>query len=91
MIVDPLRSIPGRQSSAQDWSARAKQGDQPPASIGVFLDQMSRDTATLTYPWFWRDFDTIWNNRMTTLGSGGSPGQILQSIQDDANKAARRG
>jgi ABC-type glycerol-3-phosphate transport system substrate-binding protein len=90
LIVDPLRSIPGRQSSAADWSAKAKSSNQPPKSIEIFPQQMQEDAVAWAFPKFWTEFDTIWANRITTLGAGGDPAKILAQIQDDTNKAAAR-
>jgi len=90
LIVDPLRSIPGRQSSAADWSAKAKSSEEPPKSIEVFPQQMREDAVAWAFPKFWTEFDTIWANRIATLGAGGDPAKILAQIQDDTNKAAQR-
>jgi multiple sugar transport system substrate-binding protein len=90
LIVDPLRSIPGRQSSAADWSAKAKSSNQPPKSIEIFPQQMQEDAVAWAFPKFWTEFDTIWGSRITTLGAGGDPAKILAQIQDDTNKAAAR-
>ena len=90
LIVDPLRSIPGRQSSAKDFSVRAKATNQPPKSIGIFEQQMREDAVAWAFPKFWTEFDTIWGNRIATLGAGGDPAKILAQIQDDTNKAAQR-
>ena len=90
LIVDPLRSIPGRQSSAKEWSAKAKASNEPPKSIEVFPQQMQEDAVAWSFPKFWTEFDTIWANRIATLGTGGDPAKILAQIQDDTNKAAKR-
>lgn len=90
LIVDPLRSIPGRQSSAEEWSAKAKSSNEPPKSIEVFPQQMQEDAVAWSFPKFWTEFDTIWANRIATLGTGGDPAKILAQIQDDTNKAAQR-
>jgi ABC-type glycerol-3-phosphate transport system substrate-binding protein len=90
LIVDPLRSIPGRQSSAADWSTKAKSSNQPPKSIEIFPQQMQEDAVNWAFPTFWTEFDTIWANRIATLGAGGDPAKILSQIQDDTNKAAQR-
>ena len=90
LIVDPLRSIPGRQSSAAEWEAKAKASNEPPAGIEIFPQQMKEDAVNWAFPKFWTEFDTIWANRIATLGAGGDPAKILSQIQDDTNKAAQR-
>lgn len=88
-IVDPLRGIPGRKSSAKDWTAKAAAANEPPASIEIFRQQMEQDAVNWAFPTFWTEFDSIWGARTGTVGTSGDPAKILQNIQDDTNKAAK--
>jgi ABC-type glycerol-3-phosphate transport system substrate-binding protein len=90
LIVEPTRSVPGRQSSAEQWAEQAAASNEPPASIQIFVDQMKTDAIDVHYPTFWQDFQTIWGNQIGTLGAGGEPATILANVQDETNKLIAR-
>ena len=89
-ISKPLRGTPGRQSSATDETRLASRDDQPPHSFGIFAEQIRKDSYPVTYPSFWAEFETIWNNRTSALNAGARPEDVLRQVQKDSAAAARR-
>jgi ABC-type glycerol-3-phosphate transport system substrate-binding protein len=69
LISEPLRSIPGRQSSVPLWNETASEGGLPPANVGVFAEQMEGAHAA-PYPPYWQDYGTAWNNIIVPLLDG---------------------
>ena len=90
LIVDQTRSIPGRQSSAKQWTEVALAKKLPPENVEVFYKQMAEDAVNWSYPKFWAEFNTSWGNRITTLGIKGDPAEILASVEKETNTAAKR-
>jgi multiple sugar transport system substrate-binding protein len=69
LISEPLRSIPGRQSSVPLWNQTAAEGGLPPANVGVFPAQMEGANA-VAYPPYWQDYGLAWNNIIIPLLDG---------------------
>jgi multiple sugar transport system substrate-binding protein len=90
LIVDPTRSIPGRQSSAKEWTQVALAKKLPPSNVEIFSTQLASDAVNWTYPKFWAEFNTSWTNRITSLGVKGDPATILASVEKETNTAAKR-
>lgn len=89
-ISEPLRGIPGRISSAEDEATMAARSRQPPRNFKILSDQFLTDAYEITWPAFWSEYETIWNNRSTALNSGADPAEILPQIERDAQAAAAR-
>ncbi|MET1007399.1 MAG: ABC transporter substrate-binding protein [Propionibacteriaceae bacterium] len=90
LIVDPTRSIPGRQSSAKQWTEVALSKKAPPTNVEVFSTQLADDAVNWAYPKFWAEFNTSWTNRLTSLGVKGDPAEILAQVEKETNTAAKR-
>lgn len=90
LIVEPTRSVPGRQSSATEWSETAEASGLPPANVGAFPQQLEEDAVNWSYPAFYSEFATSWSNRAATLGGKGDPAKILAEVQAETNTAAER-
>jgi multiple sugar transport system substrate-binding protein len=90
LIVDQTRSVPGRQTSAKEWSQVAASTKLPPANVEIFSTQLADDAVNWTFPKFWAEFNTSWGNRITSLGVKGDPAEILASVEKETNTAAKR-
>ena len=92
LISDPLRSIPGRKSSAKKWDAVAAQGGLPPKNVTVFSKQMETANAA-PYPSYWQAFGNAWSNMIDPLLNGTSkdePEAVLAQFQDEVNRQAKK-
>ncbi len=89
-VSEPLRGIPGRISAAADEAALAAESRQPPTNFHILSEQFLTDAYEISWPAFWSEYETIWNNRSTALNSGAEPADILPQIQQDAQAAATR-
>jgi ABC-type glycerol-3-phosphate transport system substrate-binding protein len=69
LISEPLRSIPGRQSSVPLWNQTAAEGGLPPSNVGVFAVQMEGAHAA-PYPPYWQDYGQAWDNIIVPLLDG---------------------
>ncbi|MCC6457815.1 MAG: extracellular solute-binding protein [Caldilineaceae bacterium] len=69
LISEPLRSIPGRQSSVDLWNQTAAEGGLPPANVAVFSEQMQGAHAA-PYPPYWQDYGQAWDNIIVPLLDG---------------------
>lgn len=88
LISDPLRSIPGRKSSAKQWDAVASEGGLPPKNVTVFSKQMEIAHGE-PYPAFWQSFANTWANQVVPLLDGTTdddPAAVLKSVQDETNR-----
>ncbi|SEE94153.1 ABC transporter substrate-binding protein [Jiangella alba] len=90
LIAEPTRSIPGRQSSAEEWTSVATSSGLPPANIEVFAEQMNTDALNQAYPKFWTEFETAWNNRTAGIANGDSVPEALAALEEEVNQAAAR-
>jgi multiple sugar transport system substrate-binding protein len=70
LISEPVRSIPGRQSSVAAWNEAASRSDLPPENVEIFAEQMA-DAWAQPFPLYWKDFDVAWTNRIVPLLNGG--------------------
>jgi multiple sugar transport system substrate-binding protein len=70
LISEPVRSIPGRQSSVPAWTEAAGRSDLPPKNVEIFAEQM-KDAWAQPFPIFWKDYEVAWNNRIVPLLNGG--------------------
>ncbi|WP_114559190.1 extracellular solute-binding protein [Desertihabitans aurantiacus] len=89
-ISEPLRGIPGRASSAADEVEMTRGQDLPPRNFAILSEQFLDDAYEVTYPPFWAEYETIWNNRSTALNAGAAPEDILPQIERDTNAASAR-
>ncbi len=90
LLIGDQGSVPGLQSATDQWLADAKK-KTPPTRMEVFTEQLGPDAVNWTYPAFWSEFETIWNNRISGFTNGkNSAADTLKAIQDDTNKAAGR-
>ncbi len=88
LISEPLRSIPGRQSSVPLWNETAAQGGLPPANVGVFAEQMTEAHAA-PYPPYWQDYTTAWDNIVVPMLDGSvdeSPAETLAYLEEEMNR-----
>ena len=90
LISRITRSIPGRQSCAQEWERVVRSSHQPPAHIEVFVSQMKEDAINWTYPPYWAEFQTIWANRTQAITNGQDPAKVLPQLEAEVNAVARR-
>jgi multiple sugar transport system substrate-binding protein len=88
LISEPVRSIPGRQSSVQAWNDAASRSDLPPKNVEIFAEQMA-DAWAHPFPLYWKDFDVAWSNRIVPLLNGGEGstdvGATLAQFQEEIN------
>ena len=88
LISEPVRSIPGRQSSVPAWNEAAGRDDLPPANVEIFGEQM-KDAWAQPFPAFWKDFDVAWANRIVPLLNGGEAqtnvADVLAQFQEEVN------
>ena len=88
LISEPVRSIPGRQSSVPAWNEAAGRADLPPDNVEVYGEQM-KDAWAQPFPVFWKDFDVAWSNRIVPLLNGGEAetnvADILAQFQEEVN------
>ena len=88
LISEPVRSIPGRQSSVATWNEAAGRADLPPENVEIFGEQM-KDAWAQPFPVFWKDFDVAWSNRIVPLLNGGEAetnvADILAQFQEEVN------
>ncbi len=92
LISDPLRSIPGRKSSAKRWDEVASQGGQPPKNVTAFSKQMEIANAG-AYPAFWQSFGNTWTNMIDPLLNGTTnddPAAVLKKFEDEVNRLAKQ-
>jgi multiple sugar transport system substrate-binding protein len=92
LISDPLRSIPGRKSSATRWNEVAAKGDLPPKNVQVFSKQMEIANAEV-FPTFWKEFENAWNNSVDPLVNGvtdDDPATVLKAFEDEVNRLAKQ-
>ncbi len=92
LISDPLRSIPGRKTSAQKGNEVASQGGLPPKNVTVFSQQMDIATAA-AYPTFYKSYQNAWANSVDPLINGTTdddPATVLKSFEDEVNRLAKQ-
>ena len=88
LISEPLRSIPGRQSSVPLWNETAAQGGLPPSNVQVFPAQMAGANAA-PFPPYWRDYSNAWANMIAPMIDGvtaDGPEVVLPAFQDEINR-----
>ncbi len=91
LISNPLRSIPGRKTSADRWTEVAAKGGLPPKNVAVFAKQNETAVAK-PYPAFWQVFGNVWGNMIDPLLNGSvddDPATVLQKAQDEVNRQAK--
>jgi sn-glycerol 3-phosphate transport system substrate-binding protein len=88
LISEPVRSIPGRQSSVPAWNEAASRSDLPPENVEIFAEQM-QDAWAQPFPLYWKDFDVAWSNRIVPLLNGGEGttdvAATLAQFQEEVN------
>jgi ABC-type glycerol-3-phosphate transport system substrate-binding protein len=88
LISEPVRSIPGRQSSVPAWNDAASRSDLPPENVEIFAEQM-QDAWAQPFPLYWKDFDVAWSNRIVPLLNGGESttdvAATLAQFQEEVN------
>ncbi|WP_043346402.1 ABC transporter substrate-binding protein [Beutenbergia cavernae] len=89
-ISEPLRGIPGRISAAEDEEAMNASAGLPPESFRILRQMLVEDAYEVTWPPFWAEFETIWNNRATALNGGARPRDVLTQIDSDVRAASAR-
>jgi multiple sugar transport system substrate-binding protein len=92
LISDPLRSIPGRKSSAARWTEVASKGGLPPKNVAVF-EKQNETAVAQPYPAFWQAFGNVWGNMIDPLINGTTdtdPGEVLAQVQDEVNRQAKQ-
>ena len=92
LISDPLRSIPGRKSSAKRWDEVASEGGLPPKNVTTFSKQMEIANAG-AYPAFWQAFGNAWANTIDPLLNGTTdddPAAVLKNFEDEVNRLAKQ-
>jgi multiple sugar transport system substrate-binding protein len=92
LISDPLRSIPGRKSSAERWNQVAAEGGQPPQNVGAFSKQMEVANAA-PFPPYWRDYSNAWGNMIVPFLDGtiaDAPETVLSQFQDEVNRIIKQ-
>ena len=92
LISDPLRSIPGRKTSAARWTEVANKGGLPPKNVQVFAKQNETAVAK-PYPAFWQAFGNTWGNMLDPLLSGAvtdDAASVLAKMQDEVNRLAKQ-
>jgi multiple sugar transport system substrate-binding protein len=92
LISEPLRSIPGRKSSAKRWTEVAAKGGLPPKNVAVFAKQNETAVAK-PYPAFWQIFGNVWGNMIDPVLNGTSdedPAAVLAKVQDEVNRQAKQ-
>jgi multiple sugar transport system substrate-binding protein len=88
LISDPVRSIPGRQSSVPEWEKNAGKDGLPPKNAGIFAKQMA-DANAQPYPPYWQDFDQTWTNMIVPVLDGTSkddPATVLNNFQKEMER-----
>ena len=88
LISEPLRSIPGRQSSLPLWNQTASSAGLPPANVAVFGKQMENAHAA-PYPPYWQDYGQAWNNIVVPLLNGtvdDDPATMLKEFSDEVTR-----
>ncbi len=76
LIAEPVRSLPGRKSSAELWIKNATEGGMQPANVGIFARQNEEKIAAEPYPPFWKDFQVVWSNRIPAMLYGGGDAEV---------------
>jgi ABC-type glycerol-3-phosphate transport system substrate-binding protein len=92
LISEPVRSIPGRQSSVPIWEQNAGKGGLPPKNAGVFAKQFKEANAQ-PYPPYWQDFDNAWNNQIVPVMDGtnkADPAKVLTDFQTEVNRIIKQ-
>jgi multiple sugar transport system substrate-binding protein len=88
LISEPLRSIPGRQSSVPVWNETAAEGGLPPANVGVFAEQMAIAHAA-PYPPYWQDYGLAWDNIVVPLLDGTVDDDPATTLEEFSAEVAR--
>ena len=90
LISEPLRSIPGRQSSVPLWEEKAAEGGLPPKNVGIFPAQFEEGYAS-AYPPYWRDYSTAWSNEIVPYINGvidDDAATVLARFQEEVQRLA---
>ncbi|MBW7881482.1 MAG: sugar ABC transporter substrate-binding protein [Caldilineaceae bacterium] len=88
LISEPLRSIPGRQSSVPLWNEKAGESGLPPHNVKAFSAQMESANAA-PYPPYWQDYNNAWNNMIAPMIDGvtaDGPDVVLPAFQEEVNR-----
>ncbi|OQA42099.1 MAG: Lactose-binding protein precursor [Chloroflexi bacterium ADurb.Bin325] len=88
LISEPLRSIPGRKSSALVWNETAEKGGLPPKNVAVFSKQMEGAHAA-PYPPYWRDYSNAWGNIIVPTLNGSvdeDPAETLKAFNEELTR-----
>ena len=88
LISEPVRSIPGRQSSVPEWEKNAGKEGLPPKNAGIFAKEMA-DANAAPYPPYWQDFDRAWSNQIVPVMDGTNkvdPAQALADFQTEVER-----
>ncbi|MCB0061348.1 MAG: extracellular solute-binding protein [Caldilineaceae bacterium] len=88
LISEPLRSIPGRQSSVAKWNEVASEGNLPPANVGIFPQQMETGQAA-PYPPYWQDYGNAWTNIVVPFIDGTIDTDASQMLADFSTEVER--
>lgn len=88
LISEPLRSIPGRKSSADAWTKTAEEGGKPPLNVSVFAEQMNIANAK-PFPPYWQDYGAAYDNLIVPLLNGAtddSPETVLETFHTEVQR-----
>lgn len=92
LISEPLRSIPGRQSSVELWNKKAAEGGKPPLNAPIFAKQM-KDANASSYPPYWQDYGSAWNNIIVPMLDGPAnddPAVVLKQFSDEVTRVIKQ-
>ncbi len=90
MVAEPVRSVPGRQSSAKVWEETVAKGGLPPKNAGIFPVLLQEDALNVTYPAFYKEFEQIWGQRASGIFTGTPVAEALQTMQTEVDELLQR-
>ena len=90
LVSQPVRSVPGRKSSSSVWEKAVATGGLPPQNAKIFPTMLQDDALSVTYPAFWKEFETIWNNRAGGIFTGTPVEQALTTMEAEVNDLLKR-
>jgi ABC-type glycerol-3-phosphate transport system substrate-binding protein len=90
MVAEPVRSVPGRQSSASAWEKAVASGGLPPQNAKIFPTMLQEDAISVSYPAFWKEFDQIWTQRAGGIFTGTPVEEALATMEAEVNELLQR-
>jgi ABC-type glycerol-3-phosphate transport system substrate-binding protein len=91
MVAEPVRSVPGRQSSAKVWEEAVSKGGLPPKNAGIFPQLLQEDALNVVYPAFYKEFEQIWGQRAGGIFTGTPVAEALETMQTEVEELLQRG